>query len=281
MKLGTAAFLLVTNSGVSVNQCTDKCNNTFSRSITQILSSCVEACEAGGQVCDDFCEQYVSDTEQCKTIFCQGQGQKVEKKTNLSAGAGTESPLDQDADLSILDSSDVSFVADSVGVNNDDDACFNDCLRSGSGGIYDHIICAFKCRYYSQDSKVVSFVADSVGVNNDDEACFDNCLRSGNGDFNDHFICAFKCHYSQDGKDENRISLISNKVDIKEEEFVPFQCVVRECLRGGRYDRECVARCYGFPSYCHYECFDETNSDASYRECAAGCGRLESFAKKM
>eukprot|EP00956_Cyclotella_meneghiniana_P026493 scaffold57386_cov66-Cyclotella_meneghiniana.AAC.14 len=81
MKIITATSLLLCISSGLANQCTDKCNTVFSRSITQILTSCVDACQSGGQVCDDFCKDYVSDVETCKEIFCQDR--RLGKKTNL------------------------------------------------------------------------------------------------------------------------------------------------------------------------------------------------------
>lgn len=244
MKLTSAAILLLSNSGVSANPCSKKCKNVFSRSITQVLTSCVEACEVGGEVCYNFCEQYVSDTELCQDIFCEGQ--RVERKANLRSGAHGAFDQNADVDLGILNSKDLSFVEDAVEVNNpyyDDDFSF--------GGID----CFNQCS--SLSGKIAYF------------NCLDKCF--GTGDAN------------------NQLSLASSKINVKEESQFGSQCV-REC-RGGPRSRygDCIARCYGLPSYCHYECFDETNSDASYRRCVelncgsneVGSGNLGLFVKKI
>ena len=134
MKLTSAAFLLLSNAGVSANQCNDKCKNVFSRSITQVLTSCVEACEVGGEECYNFCDRYVSDTELCEDIFCEGQ--REEKKANLRSGAHGPSDQDADVDLGILNSKDLSFVKNAASINephyaddtfNGGIGCFNQC----------------------------------------------------------------------------------------------------------------------------------------------------------
>ena len=179
----------------------------ISRSITQILTSCVEACEAGGQVCDDFCEQYIVDAEQCKAIFCEGQN--VEKKTNLRAGIESPSDQEQDVDVVILGSKDVSFVADAAEVNSGDDACFYQCLGSSSGDIYGYFHCVEKCFCSNGcssegmhiDIRDTTFISESVGVNHP-SYCHYSCLdETNNGEsYADCIARCFGypsyCHYS-------------------------------------------------------------------------------------
>eukprot|EP00956_Cyclotella_meneghiniana_P026491 scaffold57386_cov66-Cyclotella_meneghiniana.AAC.12 len=66
MKLLTATSLLLCMSAGLADQCAQQCDLGY------IYTPCVEACQSGGKLCDDFCTDYISDVETCKALFCQG-----------------------------------------------------------------------------------------------------------------------------------------------------------------------------------------------------------------
>ena len=179
---------------------------------------------------------------------------------------------------------DASFIAESVGDNHHtDNACIDFCIQNTSN-IWEYFVCSNGCSVDRKDENIrdTSFISESVGVNNhDDDACIDGCLRSSN-DIYEYVFCSFLCFRFRDSKDEDKSSLKLDKVYMKKKILnMPTQCV-QGCHRGNGHDLDCVAMCYGSPSYCHYSCSDETNNDESYRQCltANNCDGLKSFAKK-